>query len=258
MRSTHDGTFSTRTIRGPASAVAGVVAVLPVVVAPAAQSLVALVLAPLVATAVTLLVLTHLPRQPGPADTVTAARTALTAALAGHVATVLLLGGAPRTWWIAGLAAVAAVLDAVDGPVARRTGTASAAGARFDMQADAAFVAVLAVALTPVAGPWVLLAGGARYVFALAATFRAPLRNPLPPSQLRRVIAAVQAAVAVVAVVPVVPVGTVRGVLTVTVAAVLWSFLRDAVGAERRHRARLTLPATPDLLVATAHRTPVP
>ena len=43
------------------------------------------------------------------------------------------------------LAAVALVLDGVDGQVARRTGTVSALGARFDMEVDAFLMLVLSV-----------------------------------------------------------------------------------------------------------------
>ena len=48
--------------------------------------------------------------------------------------------------------AVALILDAVDGKVARRTGTASALGARFDMEVDAFLILVLSVYVADVAG----------------------------------------------------------------------------------------------------------
>ena len=53
------------------------------------------------------------------------------------------------------LVVVALSLDWVDGQVARRTGTASAFGARFDMEADAFLIAVLSVYAAAGYGWWV-------------------------------------------------------------------------------------------------------
>ena len=67
------------------------------------------------------------------------------------------------------LAAVALVLDAVDGWVARRTGTVSALGARFDMEVDAFLILVLSgVRRRDVRPWWVLAIGAARYAFVAA------------------------------------------------------------------------------------------
>ena len=54
------------------------------------------------------------------------------------------------------LTAVAGASDAVDGWIARRRGVASPFGARFDMELDALFVAVLSWAALDAgrAGPW--------------------------------------------------------------------------------------------------------
>ena len=62
------------------------------------------------------------------------------------------------------LAGVALVLDAVDGNVARRTATASAFGARFDMEVDAFIILTLSVFVAPAYGAWVLTIGAMRYV----------------------------------------------------------------------------------------------
>ena len=61
-------------------------------------------------------------------------------------------------WSIVAIAIVAVVLDGVDGWVARRTGTASAFGMRFDMETDAALILVLAILAWRYgkAGPWIL------------------------------------------------------------------------------------------------------
>ena len=56
-------------------------------------------------------------------------------------------------------------LDGVDGRVARARGEATAFGARFDMETDAAMLAVLSVAVAAlgIAGWWVLAIGAMRY-----------------------------------------------------------------------------------------------
>ena len=66
------------------------------------------------------------------------------------------------------LSVVALVLDAVDGWVARRTGTASPLGARFDGEVDALLILVLSVYVSNLIGPWVLAIGAARYLFLVA------------------------------------------------------------------------------------------
>ena len=48
---------------------------------------------------------------------------------------------------------MALILDGVDGKVARRTGTSTALGARFDMEVDAFLILVLSVYVLDVAGP---------------------------------------------------------------------------------------------------------
>ena len=77
------------------------------------------------------------------ADRVTLSR----AVLGGGCATIVMLAAldtAPhRSWWLVLLAAPAVLLDAVDGRVARHTGTASAQGSRLDMETDAALLLVL-------------------------------------------------------------------------------------------------------------------
>ena len=57
-------------------------------------------------------------------------------------------------WWIISLGTVAMLLDGTDGRVARRTGTTSAFGARFDMELDAFLLLALSV-LVWQSGRWV-------------------------------------------------------------------------------------------------------
>jgi phosphatidylglycerophosphate synthase len=133
----------------------------------------------------------------GPAFWVTLARAMLAvgvAALAAHSLT----GDTPVALLVV-LAAVALVLDAVDGWVARRTGTATAAGARFDGEVDAFLILALSVYVAPEYGAWVLAIGAARYVF-LAGEWLLPwMRAPLPPRRWRKVVAATQGVVLTVA-----------------------------------------------------------
>ncbi|HEY5881451.1 MAG TPA: CDP-alcohol phosphatidyltransferase family protein, partial [Nakamurella sp.] len=102
----------------------------------------------------------------GPADAVTLARAVLIGGLTALVADSF-SGPAPVPVMVA-LASVALLLDAVDGRVARRTGTVTAVGARFDMEVDAFLVLVLALYDVRLLGGWVLLIGAARYLFVAA------------------------------------------------------------------------------------------
>jgi phosphatidylglycerophosphate synthase len=167
------------------------------------------------------------PRAPrlGPADKVTLVRAVLTAGVAG-LAAVAVGTGRPVPA-AALLAAVALPLDAVDGWVARRTGTASAAGARFDMETDAALVLALAVLLAGSLGAWVLVAGLLRYAFGLAGLALPWLSAPLPPRRSRKVVAAVQGVVLTVAVADLLPRAVVVPAVVVALVALVWSFGRD-------------------------------
>ncbi|WP_245633978.1 CDP-alcohol phosphatidyltransferase family protein [Amycolatopsis jejuensis] len=158
----------------------------------------------------------------GPADHVTLARAALiggvTALVADH-----LTGGSPPVVAMVPLAAVALVLDAVDGQVARRTGTASALGARFDMEADAFLILVLSALVAASTGPWVLAIGLMRYAFVAAAWLLPWLRADLPPSRARKAVAALQGIALTTAAAGITP--TALAALALT--ALTWSFTRD-------------------------------
>ncbi|WP_461124815.1 CDP-alcohol phosphatidyltransferase family protein [Saccharothrix stipae] len=156
----------------------------------------------------------------GPADRVTSAR----GLLVGGV-TALVAAGGRETALLVALAAVALALDFVDGQVARRTGTTSAMGARFDMEVDAFLILVLSVHVAFALGPWVLVVGALRYAFVAASWGLAWLRGALPPSQARKVVAAVQGIALVVAASGLLPHD---GVLVgLALASLGWSFGRD-------------------------------
>jgi phosphatidylglycerophosphate synthase len=130
---------------------------------------------------------------------VTLLRTTLVGGVTALVVTAALdRAGTPG---LACTAAAALLLDAVDGRVARRTGSVSALGARFDMEVDAVLILVLSIHVLPVVGGWVLAIGLARYALAAAALLLPWLSRPVPPSRWRKAVAAIQGvALAVVAV----------------------------------------------------------
>lgn len=161
----------------------------------------------------------------GPANRVTLLR----AVLALAVAWVSLDDRVPgRVPVLVALAAVALVLDGVDGWVARRTGTVSAFGARFDMEVDAFLILVLSTYVARSAGWWVLLIGAARYLFVLAKGPLPWLRAAAPPRPWCKVVAVVQGVVLTVAAADLLPLGWVRAALLVALVLLAESFGREA------------------------------
>ena len=117
------------------------------------------------------------------------------------------------------LAAVALALDLADGWLARRTGTASALGARFDGEVDAFLILALSVYVAPAYGAWVLAIGAARYLF-LAGEWLLPwMRAPLPPRRWRKLVAAAQGIVLAVAAAEVLPRALTQALLVAALAA---------------------------------------
>jgi len=171
----------------------------------------------------------------GPADRITAVRAVLVVAL------VLFLGqpaGSVIAWSVVGIALVAVLLDGADGWVARRTGTASAFGMRFDMETDAALILALAVLVWRhgKAGPWIVGAGLLRYVFVGAGWVWPWMARPLTPTLRARVICVVQIAALIVAVAPIVPPPASAIVAACGLAALSYSFLVDTLWLVSRRR----------------------
>jgi phosphatidylglycerophosphate synthase len=164
-------------------------------------------------------------RSLGPADHVTLARATLTGCVTALVADTL-SEPAPIALLVA-ITAVALVLDAVDGHVARRTATESALGARFDMEVDAFLILVLSVFVAGALGWWVLAIGVMRYVFALASRALPWLSAPLPPSVTRKTVAALQGIVLAVAAAGVLPHPVAAAATGLALAALAWSFGHD-------------------------------
>ena len=117
------------------------------------------------------------------------------------------------------LAAVALALDAADGWMARRTGTATALGARFDGEVDAFLILALSVYVAPAVGAWVLAIGAARYLFLVGEWLLPWMRAPLPPRRWRRIVAAAQGIVLTVAAAEVLPRALTQALLVAALAA---------------------------------------
>jgi phosphatidylglycerophosphate synthase len=175
----------------------------------------------------------------GPANQITLARAALMAILAGLVGEQ---GGAAFGGLAFALAIIAAVLDAVDGPVARATGLASAFGARFDLETDAALLLVLAALAWQLdkVGPWVLASGLMRYAFVAAATVAPWLGRPLPPSFRRKLVCAVQIGVLVAVLAPVLAPPVTSVLAALAIALLLFSFAADVVWLRRHSREHMS------------------
>lgn len=180
----------------------------------------------------------------GPADLVTLGRAALACGVGALVVDSAANGAAGGVPALIGLACVALVLDAVDGRVARRTGTTSRLGARLDGEADAFLMLVLSAYVATTVGPWVLAVGLVRYVFAVAGWGLPWLRADLPPRYWRKVVTATAGIALVVAAADVSVAATYAGL---ALAAVLLaeSFGRDVgwLWQRRRHEASCPAPA---------------
>ncbi|KRE43105.1 hypothetical protein ASG74_09330 [Knoellia sp. Soil729] len=188
----------------------------------------------------------------GPADVVTLGRGLLACAVAGLTTESLL--GHHVTVVLVMLTVPALALDAVDGVVARRTGTVSAIGGRFDGEVDAFLILVLSVAAVPVVGWWVLAAGLVRYVFGAAGWVLPWMRGSLEFRYWRKVVTASVGIALTVAVADVLPrpltVAVVLGALALLAESFgrdVWSLWRGRdvrAGSSRWRGARSALTAT--------------
>ena len=172
----------------------------------------------------------------GPADVVTIVRLAMGCAVAALVAESFPVAG-PDTALVT-LATVALVLDAVDGKIARLTGTISAFGAKLDGEVDAFLMLVLSVYVGASTGWWVLSIGLVRYVFAAAGWVLPWMRGTLPPRFWRKVVTATEGIVLTVAAAGILPDVVAHVALVGGVALLAESFGRDVVWLWRhRHGA---------------------
>ena len=159
------------------------------------------------------------------------------------VFTALILNDVGFSWPAVVVAAVALLLDACDGYVARRTRTTSAGG-DFDESVDSLFILVLSIALVPVWGWWLILPGTFYYFFRGAALLRPALRRQLPPSLLRKTVAAAQGILLLTAGSPVALEYPRIGIICAAIAltALTFSFGRDILWLERHAKAPTSSP----------------
>jgi phosphatidylglycerophosphate synthase len=171
----------------------------------------------------------------GPASWVTLARATLAVGVAALAADSL-TRDTPVALLVT-LAAVALVLDLVDGWVARRTGTATALGARFDGEVDAFLILALSVYVAPACGAWVLAIGAARYLY-LAGEWLLPwMRAPLPPRRWRKDVAATQGVVLTIAAAGVLPLVLTQAILVAALALLTVSMCQCVWWLWRRRHA---------------------
>lgn len=168
----------------------------------------------------------------GWADLITLSRGLLTCGVAGLTLESLL--GEHVTPVLVALAVPAVVLDAVDGRVARRTGTVTAFGGRFDGEVDALLMLVLSAFVAPNVGWWVLAIGLARYAFGIAGRALPWLREQLDYLYWRKVVTATASIALTVAAANVLPHRLTVTAMVLALILVAESFGRDVWWLRRR------------------------
>lgn len=163
----------------------------------------------------------------GPGDLVTFVRVVLTCGMAALVAESFVRESVRPT--VVALAVAALLLDLVDGPVARWTGSSSVFGARFDGEADAFLLLVLSAYVARSFGAWVLLIGVLRYVFAVGGWLLPWLQEQLPHRYWRKVVTAIEGVVLTIAAAEVAPQALTYLALVVALALLAESFGRDVL-----------------------------
>lgn len=164
----------------------------------------------------------------GPANQATTVRAALVAIVAGLLferPTAEVAAAAVAT------ATVAAVLDGLDGWLARSSGMSSPFGARFDLEVDALLIMALAMLAWrhEKAGPWILLSGLLRYLFITGGLMLSWLQQPLLPSLRRQTICVVQVLGLIVVMLPAVRPPMSTAVAAASLALLCYSFLVDTL-----------------------------
>lgn len=163
----------------------------------------------------------------GAANGVTAMRAGLVAVVSGAIFALPL--DPIHAWFIFAFAVLAFAMDGLDGYLARRNRTATAFGARFDMEIDALFGAILSLIIlqSGTVGPHILLLGFMRYGFVIAGYIWPWLNNPLPESLRRKTVCVVQIAALLLLICPAIPAALIAPISLIALAALLWSFAAD-------------------------------
>ena len=139
-------------------------------------------------------------------------------------------------WLVVVLAAAGIALDGVDGWLARRDGTASHFGARFDMETDALSLLVLTVLVWQhgKAGVWILAAGLMRYAFVAAALALPQLNRPLPERRRRKSAFVASFVLLIVAAAPIVAAPLAQILAATALILLIVSFAIDTLSLVRR------------------------
>ena len=172
----------------------------------------------------------------GEANAVTATRSMLVGLITAMV--VSSFAGEASVPLLVSIVTIALLLDGVDGYVARRTGSESELGARFDMEVDAFLLLVLCVYDVRVVGWWVLTIGLMRYVFVVAGWLMPWMRATLPYRYWRKVVTALCGVALTVVAAQVLPwIGSMI-VAAAALALLVESFGRDVIWLARVNSAR--------------------
>jgi phosphatidylglycerophosphate synthase len=159
----------------------------------------------------------------GAANYLTLGRAALMALLAAALGERIYYNAAFAAACVAGLMPM---LDGVDGRLARRHGTQSAFGARFDMEIDSLHVLTMSALLWQFgkAGIWIWIGGLLRYAFVAAGWLLPWMAAELRPTLRGRVITIVHMTTVSVALAPFVPVSISVIATALSTVALIWSF----------------------------------
>lgn len=171
----------------------------------------------------------------GPANMVTFTRASFVSVVAGLVVDALFRPA--HVTALTALVATALVLDAVDGHVARRTGSESRVGASFDMETDAYLILLLSIHTMGRMGTWVLGIGLARYAFLAAGLVLPWLNTPVRPSFFRKAVAVYQGVALLVVTAQVIPRPAERAVLGVGLVLLALSFAHQVACIRRSETA---------------------
>ncbi|MGR3588863.1 MAG: CDP-alcohol phosphatidyltransferase family protein [Paracoccaceae bacterium] len=161
--------------------------------------------------------------------------TLLRAGLGASLLTPLLTGDTATApigdWAVVVISACALSLDGVDGWLARRSGLASAYGARFDMEVDAALALILALHAFAdgMVGPIVLVLGLMRYAFVASSYSFSWLSAPLPDRFGRKLVCVVQIAALIALQLPLLHEALAQWIAFGAALALIWSFGRDTI-----------------------------
>ncbi|MEN3791635.1 CDP-alcohol phosphatidyltransferase family protein [Fulvimarina sp. MAC3] len=182
----------------------------------------------------------HPHRHFGFANMITVFRAALTAIVAASLIEASRLGSQGETalsWAVAAIAALALLLDGLDGYAARRNGTQSRFGERFDMEVDALLILLLSglAFVSDKAGAFVILLGAMRYAYLAIHALLPKLPNTLSPSFARKAVCVIQVSALCLIATPLVAPPASNIIALGALAFLVWSFGRDLLSQFQRY-----------------------